>query len=349
MKERKIYKMINTIIHNDIIGYKNKILTNSIKTSINSLKTYLNSFQKNIIKYSVFYKNLSNKFNLNIINTNTFNSSSSSIIKHPTIEKSFLMNTRFVNYSLDSIGRSDINNKKCITVNKISLLDQSFNEIHFKYLYPTNYNSKYIGIEDIRLFNFNDDIYFIGIFYNQELEKKQIVSNKYMYSNDYYPIIINLTFKTDFKWEKNWVFFNNNDKLNIVYKWYTIYICEINYENQQLNLIQTIDNLPSIFKDFRGSTNGLHFDNKIWFIVHQQNSIINNIKSYVHNFVVFDKNMKLLGYSKTFKFENNLVEFCIGMEITDKNHFLITYSTLDSSSKLVIFLPEYVNSLIYYI
>ena len=108
-------------------------------------------------------------------------------------------------------------------------------------------------------------------------------------------------------------------------------------------------NLPSIFKNFRGSTNGLHFDDKIWFIVHQQNSIVNNLKSYVHNFVVFDKNMKLLGYSKTFKFENNLVEFCIGFEITDKNHFLITYSTLDSNSKLLVFSPEYVNSLIYYV
>ena len=77
--------------------------------------------------------------------------------------------------------------------------------------------------------------------------------------------------------------------------------------------------------------------------------IIYDIKGYLHNFVVFDKNMNLLGYSKSFNFENNIVEFCIGMEIGIRNNFVITYSTLDSSTKLVVFTPDYVNSLINYI
>jgi hypothetical protein len=59
--------------------------------------------------------------------------------------------------------------------------------------------------------------------------------------------------------------------------------------------------------------------------------------------------MKILGYSNNFKFENALVEFCIGMEITYNNNFVITYSTLDSTSKLAVFTPEYINSLIQYI
>jgi hypothetical protein len=163
-------------------------------------------------------------------------------------------------------------------------------------------------------------------------------------------LIIKPSFKTDYVWEKNWVFFNNNNELNIIYKWYPIYICKIDYTKQTLNLIKTIDNVPIDFKQFRGSTNGIEYDNKIWFIVHQQNNIISGVKnSYDHNFVVFDKNMNLLGYSNIFKFENSIVEFCIGMELSCDNNFIISYSVLDCSSKIVVFSPEYINSLIKYI
>jgi hypothetical protein len=262
----------------------------------------------------------------------------------------FLMNTRYINYSLDINGKSNIGDNNCITINKLVTLDNYFNIIDFKYLYPENYNIKYIGIEDIRLFNCNNEIYFIGSSYNIKLDKIQIVSNKYnLYDDNYNPLFITPNFKTNFNWEKNWVFFENNSKPLIIYKWYPIYICEINYEIQKLNLIKTIEKIPIIFNNFRGSTNGVNYNNKIWFIVHQQNNIGNDMKNYVHNFVVFDNKMNLLGYSESFKFENKLVEFCIGMELTYRNNFVITYSTLDSTSKLIVFSPEYINSLIYYV
>ena len=71
---------------------------------------------------------------------------------------------------------------------------------------------------------------------------------------------------------------------------------------------------------------------------------------YLHNFVVFDKNMNLLGYSEAFNFENKLVEFCLGMEFDNNSkNFIIPYSTLDSTTKLAVFSPDYVNSLIIYI
>ena len=59
--------------------------------------------------------------------------------------------------------------------------------------------------------------------------------------------------------------------------------------------------------------------------------------------------MNLLGYSKEFNFGNNLVEFCVGMELSYTNNFIITYSTLDSTTNLVVFSPCYINSLINYI
>ena len=278
-----------------------------------------------------------------------FNSSSSSIIKNPYKDDTYVINTRIVNYKLDIVGRSNIGTNNCITINKISTLDKFFNEINMKYLYPENYDIKYVGVEDIRLFNFNCEIYFIGSYYNPINCKVQIVSNKYIFGETYKPIIINPTFKTSFNWEKNWVFFDNNNELNIIYKWSPIYICKINYNTKELNLIKEIKNVPVIFSKFRGSTNGIKYDDKIWFIVHQQNTVINEIKNYIHNFVLFDTKMNLLGYSKEFNFGNNLVEFCVGMELSYTNNFIITYSTLDSTTNLVVFSPCYINSLINYI
>ena len=105
--------------------------------------------------------------------------------------------------------------------------------------------------------------------------------------------------------------------------------------------------MPSIFSKFRGSTNGVEYNDTIWFIVHSQHQVTGHVKSYVHNLVVFDKNMKLLGYSDIFNFENKLIEYCIGMEVYN-NKFIITYSALDCTTKLAIFSPDYLNSLINY-
>ena len=97
------------------------------------------------------------------------------------------------------------------------------------------------------------------------------------------------------------------------------------------------------------TVDGVEYNNKIWFIVHKQDILKNykndNIISYVHIFVVFDKNMNLIGFSKQFKFENTIVEYCIGMEVYNDN-FIIIYSTCDSSTKLSIFPVDYINSLI---
>ena len=337
--------------HKQNIGYNIVSKTKHVdykefEEKIKKVKIYFNSVKNNLINNSLFYKNFSFKLGKILNSKNNFNSSSSSIIKNPFLENTYIMNTRVVNYKLDSFGKSN-SPGNCITINKISILDIFLNEISFKYFYPNDLNKKYAGIEDTRLFNFDNKIYFIGSYYNPKNNTVQIVSNTLKNYNN--PIIINPTFKTNFSWEKNWVFFKNNDEMNIIYKWSPIYICKIDYPNKKLNLIKSIENLPDIFNKFRGSTNGVIYDNKIWFIVHQQQKIIYDIKGYLHNFVVFDKNMNLLGYSKSFNFENNIVEFCIGMEIGIRNNFVITYSTLDSSTKLVVFTPDYVNSLINYI
>lgn len=308
------------------------------------VKKYLDNKKKISKDRPLFYLNISSPFLMK--NGDIYNSSSPSITRHPLFQDKYIINTRFVNYRLDVFGSSNIGNKNCKTINKIAVLDKNFNCLTSKYLFPRELNKKFVGIEDIRLFGFQNELYFIGSYYNPKNDKIQIVSNKFNLFESYIPKIIEPTFATRFDWEKNWVFFKNNNKLNVIYQWSPIYICEIDYDSQKLNLTKSIENVPPIFNKFRGSTCGIEYDDKIWFIVHQRNSITDTINSYEHNFVVFDKNMKLVGYSNAFKFQNVTVEFCVGLELTYNNNFVITYSTLDSTSNLIVVSPDYVKRLL---
>ena len=342
-KKKEQHKIIQKIIET-----KKKINEVSKELIIFNKKQSLTNLH--IIKNIFFGKDLSFKLSVNLGNNNyDLHSSSSTIIKHPINKNQFIMNARLVNYYLDKQGDS-INNYNCnLSFNKIIILDNYFNIVS-EILLETDYIiSTYIGIEDIRLFNFNNKIYFIGSAYNSNEQKIKIVSGEYQLGENKFSYkYISPSFQTTNNWEKNWVFLNNNNSLNVIYKWYPIQICKINYETQMLDLLEEKSNIPNFFSKFRGSTNGLEFDNKIFFITHFHRNYLNK-KNYLHVFVVFDKNMNLLGYSEPFNFENLLVEYCIGLELTDNNNFIVLYSTLDKTTKLVVFRYSYIKGLIKFI
>ena len=135
-----------------------------------------------------------------------------------------------------------------------------------------------------------------------------------------------------------------NEELFIIYKWYPIQICKIDYDKKELNIVKEIK-VPDIFYNFRGSTNGVSFNNKFWFIIHSQNKI-DEKNHYFHRFVVLNKDLTIYGYSEMFKFQNYIVEFCVGMELTYKNNFVVTYSTLDSTTNLCVILVKTIEKLL---
>lgn len=305
----------------------------------------------NIYKNSLFYKDFSrtSKHNLNNI-TYTLLSSSSSIIKHPDFDDRYILIVRNVNYLIDKTANTHNLNKNTVTFNQIIVLNKFFNKIREFFLETPFQNVPYIGIEDVRFFVHNKVIYYIGSYCDETDQKIKIVSGVYNINDTkLIPTIITPSFHTDNNWEKNWVFFNNNGDLNVIYKWKPLYICKINYDTKQLDLISSNNDVPDFFNMFRGSTNGIEYDNKTWFIVHYSRKI-NDKNCYLHVFVVFDKQMNLLGYSNPFKFKDCIVEYCIGMEINNStNNFIITYSLLDKSTHLIVLSHSFINSLIVYL
>lgn len=330
------------------------ILSNRIIFS-QEIKNLLNikKLTKNIIYFKDFSYSFSDKdiilFNKNNPNgkdiPSLFYSSSSSIIKHPIYEDRFILNIRCVNYRLFKNTKSTLTTSTSIgfTINHILILDKYFCPIGRFINKPSILKNTYVGIEDIRLFLFNNKIYYIGSIFNSQTGNIQISSDEYILGENYKTNIIIPSFRTEFKNEKNWVFFENKDEMFVIYKWSPIYICKINYEKNELNLVRQI-NSPESFKNFRGSTNGVLWDNKIWFIVHKQNTL-NNIKYYTHSFVVLNKDFTIYGYTDNYNFESYLIEFCIGLT-TRNNNFIITYSTLDSSCKLCVLSGEYIKGLL---
>lgn len=307
----------------------------------------------NIVKNCIYHLKFSQNMT-KIVNDIEYNlsSSSSCIINHPSCHDKYITITRYINYYLDKRGnpiflKNSIDNN-IISFNKIVILDYYFN-IEQEYFLDTPYerNKPYIGIEDVRFFIFNKEIYYIGSYYHND--KVNIVSGIYnlgdiaLSNSIITPSFVNEPNKN----EKNWCFFNNNGDINVIYKWYPLYICKINYDTKNLDLIKTKP-MPKYFNSIRGSTSGLEYNNNIWFILHYVEDFIDK-KNYVHMFVVFNKEMDLIGHSMPFKFRNCIIEYCIGMILNKKNNFVITFSLLDKTTELFILSNSFVESLIKYI
>jgi hypothetical protein len=287
----------------------------------------------------------------NIKILNIFFSSCNFSITKSNQNDEYLLNLRFVNYTTENGPNVNINNKGIyISLNKVFKFYKNFQIIdENKLIMPpllkeiskniNKYNKNIIGIEDVKIFNFDGIIKIIGTSQDKIGNIKGVIG-EYNYDNN--EIInfkyINVTFNRKII-EKNWVYFKNfNNELKIIYKWYPLQICDI--KNNNLILIRQV-NMSIDFLNVRGSSCGISFNNEIWFICH-----INDDKNYFHLFVVFDIYMNLKKYSNKFKFQNYRIEFCLGLEIID-NKLIICYSLNDSTSIIGLYNISQLDDLIW--
>lgn len=264
-----------------------------------------------------------------------FYSSNFSIVKAPSYENcEYIGNFRCVNYIITPTSQFKLISNKFITINVKIKFDKNFNILNKEFIYPdfntkNNYFLAFIGIEDIRLINFNDTIKYIGIgcVDKYRSDKNGVVFSDY---NEYInnPFNINIT-QIDKNInrkiiEKNWVCFERNNELYIIYEWNPLTICKI--IDNKLVLVKKMPN-NNLFNELRGSTHGVKIEefSEIWFICHN--------KQYYCYFLIFDLNMNFKKISSAFKFENCKVEYCICLFVENKDIY-IGYSTFDNTSIL---------------
>jgi hypothetical protein len=272
-----------------------------------------------------------------------FNSSSSCIIPNPTGD-GYLMNMRLVNYNIDSNGYYHDCDDYIISVNKYIEFTQEFKIVEEKLISSVFDDRRYVGVEDVRIFKNNDEVLFMGtsLHKNGNIGISRGVYDKnmeYMEAVEVTPSFSNSSC------EKNWVFVNVDNEVLIVYNWYPLQLCKLNMENQSLDLVRKIENLPKMFKHMRGSSNGAEFNNEIWFVTHIVS--YEQPRHYYHLFVVFDKFMKLLRYSSPFKFEGECIEYCVGL-VVEEGRVIVPYSTWDRTTKIAIYDKKYIDSIVKY-
>ena len=211
----------------------------------------------------------------------------------------------------------------------------------------------FIGLEDARLFNWNDKFYLCGVRRDdntkgsgrmqlQEIEigidyAKEVNRHKIPAPGN------NLSYC-----EKNWM--PIIDRPYHFVKWTNP--TEVVYSDIVENTCKTVildesKRLP-LPNDLRGSSQVIPYNNGYLAITHEVN-LFNDIQGrkdgkYRHRFVYWDKNFNLVKTSQMFDFMTGEIEFCAGMAIHNDN-ILITFGFQDNAAYLLKMPIEFLNEL----
>lgn len=244
-----------------------------------------------------------------------------------------LMNTRFVNYSIDSGGcyhmRSPDGNVK--TKNGFTYLSESFYPIERVTMmkeepdkvYPKNIE----GLEDVRLFYHNGNLKFTASSKNMT-DDEDIVIVAGDYNPDdarmYNMNVIRSPYGSDC--EKNWLYVPDNcglittkdkgaGRMNFIYGWNPMKIGAVNDAGDKLE-IHTKYDTPRIFSRFRGSSPLCEYEGKYYCVVHFVK--YSTPRVYYHSVVQFNKDtLRPEAFSAPFCFKQTAIEYCLGFYIKD--------------------------------
>jgi tetratricopeptide (TPR) repeat protein len=254
-----------------------------------------------------------------------------------------LMNTRFVNYSIDSRGgyhmRSADGNVK--TKNGMVYLNDLYypvEEVKMMKEEPERvYSSNIEGLEDVRLFNHEGKIHFTASSKNlTDTGKIMLAIGEYNIGDGRMHNINVIQPPKQSDCEKNWIYVPNSaltgveadkGKMNFIYGWYPLQIGAVN-SDKKLE-IHTVVDTPRFFSRFRGSSTLCEYNNKLWCVVHYVK--YSTPRVYYHALVCFNKDtMKPERYSLPFCFRNLAIEYCLGMHIkNDKVAFVFSQNDTD--------------------
>jgi tetratricopeptide (TPR) repeat protein len=322
-----------TNINDELVLYLNNCNDSTIQNTFSNMKFYKDVLTP--IKVITFDSTIQALIN----GENTvFTSSSSCMIQHAN-KKDYILNVRYVNYHITEQGSYLNCDKHIITINKYAELDNEFTFIKEKLFDAQVVDRRYIGVEDVKIFNdiATNKLAFIGTgFHNNN--KIGIVTGDYDVNQN--SLVAN-ELTTDFSnsdCEKNWVFVDFKKETHIVYKWNPLQICKLDKSSNKIKLVETRE-LPRIINHVRGSSSGFTYNtsdntSEIWFVVHLVS--YEQPRHYYHMIAVFDTDMQLLRYSAPFKFDTEPIEYCLSLIVEDVMS-LMNYNTYDMTTRIGIY------------
>lgn len=300
----------------NLINYYNKYPNNGDLT-FNNMMYYMNRIIDDGLQFYLDIKN----------NDQEFKPSSISLLK---VKDKILANIRFINYKIEDNGSYTYNgniktknaymylNHNCETLSNPVFMDENLD-------IPKR-NTHILGLEDIRLYNLNDKIYFTAISLEYSYtDRNRIVKGEYDIDNKKFKNSVCMIPPIETDCEKNWVMIENK----IIYKWYPLEVGIL--VNNKLEIIYTIDT-PTFFNKYRGSTNAFEYNNEYWFVTH---GIMNcSPRKYFHQIVILDNQYNVVRYTVPFYFDKFAIEYCIGFIII--NDMIYMTSSRNDSKPIIV-------------
>jgi glycosyltransferase involved in cell wall biosynthesis len=250
------------------------------------------------------------------------------------------VNVRYVNYKIDATNGNYLQQSYIGTQNYFQVFKQKGDNwectfvdwLRYNTIVDGNCNGGYVGLEDVRILLVNKTATIHDPFSGDTISidnKTAVIYNCNRGIRDTGIMTVECGFiengatvndtrfesivgdDTPISLEKNWVCFydNREQKCKFIYKWGPEMVIG---EKQGATFLKTHTIVaPPIFRDFRGSSNGVAIgDDEIWFICHLVN--YEERRFYYHCFVVLDcKTYAVLRYSKLWTFEGSPVEYCL--------------------------------------
>ena len=267
-----------------------------------------------------------------------------------------ILNIRYVNYWLYPSGGYLIHHpeRHIYTKNYCSFWDQAngyepicLNEMDESSVALENYSGSIYGLEDIRLYEYRDSIYFIATNINySSVGRNRMIRGKYNIEKRIYEDCTVLIPPNRDSWcEKNWIPVIKGEKEYFIYKWFPFEVGtlvektdDLGDSYTQLDICVQYRHRTPFFEKVRGSSTFIPVIDGYLGVVHFSEE--RSPRQYFHMLVLLDKETLMpLRYSSHFFFNNISIEFCIGFAIIDDAyHFWV--SNFDRDPELVIIKKE---------
>jgi tetratricopeptide (TPR) repeat protein len=242
----------------------------------------------------------------------------------------YVLNTRYVNYSIDAQGcyhmRSADGNVK--TKNGIVFLNASYQPTEQVRIVQENYSrhpSNIEGLEDIRLFFHEGRVRFTASSKNITSDGRIVIAcGEYEPHHATLSNVHVLEPPRPSSCEKNWVYVPNRHltaekskgRMNFIYGWNPLEIGSIQEENHTME-IHTTYQTPALFNRFRGSSPLCEYNGKLYAVVHFVK--YSQPRVYYHSIVQFDRDtMKPEKYAVPFCFRRTAIEYCLGFDVKEE-------------------------------
>jgi hypothetical protein len=246
----------------------------------------------------------------------------------------YLMNVRYVNYTIKPDGSYAFKHTdgKITTLNLLQWLNRDFRVLKSHWIDKVQDESlRYQGVEDVKIFAHCDQVLFCGTVENVKSGSVTVghgvldMQGDCLHSRPWPS-------PKGRQCEKNWCYFHNAEgELRMIYDWSPLTIAE--HGEESIKIVSTDADVPAIFKDLRGSSNGCLVGDELWFLTHLVQ--YSTPRHYYHMIVVLDaKTLKVKRHSILFKFGDDCIEYALGF-LVEPSRVIFTHSSMDRTSTLV--------------